>query len=170
MRHGHRLLQAAVITGGLVAALTMTAPGHSQVKIINQNPAPAPIPANETITQRLARESGIPEKDVVRLLSRLGPALEVDLKKGNTVTFPGLGGFRVVRLPSYRTLDENGRLEQVPTRNVVEFLPDARLTEAANTSKVVPAAAVPAFEYNPLPDQTPGQRVPGRRMPNVHMH
>ena len=122
---------------------------------------PAKPRAEETMGQRLAREAKLSEEQVNRLLTVLGPAVRDELKKGNTVSLPGLGTFRVVRVAEHKDIEAGtGRPLRVPASNTVEFLATEGLSEAANSAATMPAETVPAFEYNPLPNQTKGQKVP----------
>jgi len=145
--------------GGVLAALGLglglTAPARSQL----------PRPQAGTLPKELAGTTQLDEKDIVKLLTALGPAVSQQLAAGRQVQFPGLGTFRVVRLLESKNL-RDGRPVTEPARNIVEFLPDAALTQSANAPGAVPAAEVPPFQYNPLPDQTPGQKVPSGRTPS----
>ena len=86
--------------------------------------------------------------------------LRDQLAKGNTVNLPGLGTMRVVRVAEHKDMKAGtGRVLRVPAKNVVEFLSNEGLGEAANSPTAVPAETVPAFERNTLPDQTKGQKV-----------
>ena len=64
---------------------------------------------------------------------------------------------------------EMGKVVVEPAVNVVEFLPDAGTTQAANASGAVPATEVPAFQYIPLPGQTPSPKVPNTRAPSTRI-
>src|SRR5207248_9770917 len=103
-----------------------------------------------------------------KLLAALGPALSAQLAAGRQVQLPGLGTFRVVRIQESRNL-QDGRPVVVPATNIVEFVPDATLTQAANARGAVPAAEVPPFPFNPLRDQTPGQKTPLIRTPSTRI-
>jgi nucleoid DNA-binding protein len=144
-------LALAAAAGLFGAFLPSDAPGQ---------PAPKPR-SDETMTQRVARESKLSEEQITRVLNALGPAIRAELTKGNTVNLPGLGAFRVVRVAEHKDMEAGtGRVFNVPARNTVEFLATDGLSEAANSASTVPAETVPAFEYNPLPNQTKGQKVP----------
>jgi nucleoid DNA-binding protein len=122
---------------------------------------PAKPRAEETLGQRLARESRLTQDQVARVLEALGPAVRDELKKGNTVSLPGLGTFRVVRVAEHKDIEAGtGRPLRIPARNTVEFLATEGLGEAANSATAVPAETVPAFQFNPLLNQTPSQKVP----------
>jgi nucleoid DNA-binding protein len=119
---------------------------------------------DETLHQRVARESKLTEEQVGRVLTALGPAVRDQLTKGNTVNLPGLGTFRVVRVAEHKDIEAGtGRVLRVPATNTVEFLASEGLGEAANGAAVMPAETVPAYQFNPLGGQTPGQRVPPTR-------
>ncbi len=151
-------LALAAAAGLLGASVPSDAPGQ---------PAPKPK-GDETMGQRVARESKLTEEQVTRVLNALGPAMRDELKKGNTVNLPGLGSFRVVRVAEHRDMEAGtGRVLRVPAKNTVEFLATEGLGEAANSPTTTPAETVPAFEYNPLPNQTPGQKVPPTRAPST---
>ncbi|HEX5269152.1 MAG TPA: HU family DNA-binding protein, partial [Gemmataceae bacterium] len=144
-------LALAASAGLLAAFVPIEAPGQ---------PAPKPRPA-ETMNQRVARESRLTEEQIVRVLNVLGPAMRDELKKGNSVSLPGLGTFRVVRVAEHKDMEAGtGRVLRVPARNTVEFLATDGLNEVANSPSAVPAETVPAFEYTPLPNQIKGQKVP----------
>ncbi|HZT82833.1 MAG TPA: HU family DNA-binding protein, partial [Gemmataceae bacterium] len=114
----------------------------------------------ETLPQRLARESKLSEEQVNRVLTALGPAVRDQIKKGNSVSLPGLGTFRVVRVAEHKDIEAGtGRPLVIPARNTVEFLATEGLSTMANGEGVVPAETVPAWQFNPLPDQTKGQKV-----------
>jgi nucleoid DNA-binding protein len=118
----------------------------------------------ETLPQRLARLAKLKEEDAARFLHVLGPAVREDLSKGKSVSLPGLGTFRIVRVSAHRDL-RNGRPVEIPAVNTVEFLADGALDVAANAESAVPAETVPEFKYIPLPTQTPGLKEPRNRVP-----
>lgn len=136
---------------GIIVALT--APARSQLQA-----------AKETMNERLARLSELEEGQVEKLLTLLGPAVQDELKSGKEVSFPGLGTFRVVRIPEHKDL-QNGRPIVVPAVNTVEFLPTDGLKSAANGPDAAPAATVPQYEQPVLPGQTPGQKTGRVRTP-----
>jgi nucleoid DNA-binding protein len=106
--------------------------------------------------------------DVDDVLKLLGPAISAKLARGERVEIPGLGTFRVVRVGEHRDMID-GRPGVVPAHNYVEFLPVQDIVNAANAPGAVPAETVPAFQYNVLPGQTPGQRFPGVRTPSTRV-
>jgi DNA-binding protein HU-beta len=121
-------------------------------------------PREETLNQRLAREGKVTEEQAARVFAALGPAIRDELKKGNTVTVPGLGTFRVVRVAGHKDMEPGtGRVLTVPARNTVEFLASEGLDEAANGAAAVPAETVPAFEYVPIRGRDPGQKTGNTR-------
>jgi nucleoid DNA-binding protein len=145
-------LVLAGLAGALSVFIPMEAPGQQQ-------PKPPPR-GEETLNQRLARESKLKQEEVARVLAALGPAMRDELRKGNTVSLPGLGTFRVVRVAEHKDIEAGtGRPVRVPARNTIEFLAGEGLNDAANTATAQPAEVVPAFEFNPLPNQTKGQKV-----------
>jgi nucleoid DNA-binding protein len=154
MRKG-ALLAVGLLTGVLALLLALTAPAQPPTK-----------PPEETMNQRLARVTKLTEEDVAKFLQELGPIVLDELKHGRQVNFAGLGMFRVVRVPEHRDL-QGGRPVTVPAVNTIEFVPVGQINEAVNTPTAVPAETVPEYRFNPLPQQTPGQRVPLIRNPGV---
>ncbi len=114
---------------------------------------------------RLARKLQVRQQLVNDFFKELAPAVIADLRAGNQVVLPGLGTLRVVRVAEHRDL-RNGRPVLIPAVNYVEFLPVQALVAAANSEGARPAVTVPAFQYNPLPQQTPSQRTPRTRTPS----
>jgi nucleoid DNA-binding protein len=122
------------------------------------------LPTN--LRDRIAAVAKLPPADVGKVLDALGPAVRDLLGQGRNVEVPNLGTFRIVRVPEHRDLVD-GRPATIPGANSVEFLPTGGFASAANQPGVRPADTVPPFEYNPLPDQTKGLRVPSQRAPNT---
>src|SRR5262249_37604200 len=120
--------QHRLALGTLLAALAVASLGYSQYP---------PPPKEETLNQRPARLSNLPEPDVKRFLSVLGPAVREELGKGKEVSLSGLGTFRIVRVAEHRDL-RNGRPVMIPAVNTVEFLPEGGTLEAANGENVQP--------------------------------
>jgi len=157
MRRGNWLALGTLL-GGLSLGLLFTAPAHSQK-------APK---KEETLIQRLARKAKLSEDNAQRFMDQLGPALSDELKNGKTVIVAGLGTFRVVRIAEHKDMQiGTGRPLTVPAINTVEFLAEASLKEAANSDKAQPAETVQPFQYNPLPNQTPGQKVGRTHTPST---
>jgi nucleoid DNA-binding protein len=150
-------LVRGTLLGGVLLLLCVTDLVHSQQK--------APV---ETMTQRLARRTKLTEDKVILLLQELAPAIQAELVQGKQVTLPGLGTFRIVRVAGHKDL-QVGRPVVVTPVNTVEFLPVAGLATAANAPGVQPEEYVPAFQYNPLPGQTPGQKVGQIRVPPIRV-
>ena len=146
-------LGALVGTLGLVVAA-----GAQQVQPPRKQPA--------TFEGRMLASSRLPEADLKKFLTALGPAISASIASGQSVTIPNLGTFRVVNIPAHRDM-VNGRPAVIDGSNYVEFVPAGNLVGAANAGGAVPAVSVPPFQYIPLPGQTPSQRVPGTRAPNV---
>src|SRR5262249_45922397 len=109
MRKAHR--GALAVLAGTLVALAWAGPARSQ------RPAPPP-----TLPQDIARDPRLREESVARVLDALGPAVTRQLAAGRQVTLPGLGTFRVVRVPEHRGL-EGGRAVTVAGANYVEFIP-----------------------------------------------
>ncbi len=152
----NRCLPILLLAGVAVYAVWSKAEAQTQMKV---------IPANETFVQRVARYAEIKDKDAERCINAIGKALVEDLKKGKTDALPGLGSFRIVRVGDSKDL-VNGRPVSVPAYNIVEFSPEDGVSDAANADNVEAARFVPAFRYNILPGQTPGQKMPSSRMPS----
>ncbi len=148
MRKTHWLALAALVG-------TLAATAHSQL------PAPGPGP----LPKEVARAAKVEEEDTVKVLTALGPAVTRQLAAGRQVSIVGLGTFRVVRIAATRNL-EDGRVVVQPARNTIEFIPDGAVEQAANAPGAVPVVEVPAFQYVPLPGQTPSQKVPTGRAPS----
>ena len=128
-------------------------------------PAQAPQqPRKVSLRQMVSAKSRIPEPDVVKVLEALGPAIRQKLSDGEVIELPGLGTFRVVRIPEHKDLIQ-GRPGMIAATNNVEFLPVEEIVQASNSPNAVPAVTVPAFQFNPLPDQTPGLKMPSSRQP-----
>jgi nucleoid DNA-binding protein len=141
-------LALAALAGSLGVLIPVTAPAQPQ------RPR-----GEETLNQRLAREGKVTEEQAGRVFNAIGPAVRDQLAKGNTVSIPGLGTFRVVRVAGHRDMEAGtGRVFNVPARNTVEFLATDGLADVANSAAAVPAETVPAFEFNPLPNQSKGQK------------
>jgi nucleoid DNA-binding protein len=157
MRKGQWLALVALL-GALGVIMGLTAPVHSQRP-----------PREETLAQRLARSAGLPEDHATKLFNALGPVLREELANGKQVVIPGLGTFRVVRVPEHRDLI-TGPYSQpilVPAQNTVEFLPSGQLVTSSNSAAAQPAEVVPPFQYIPLPGQTPGQKTGRIRVPTI---
>lgn len=118
-----------------------------------------------TFEKTLAEASKLREDQVVALLNVLGPVISDQISSGKQVTIPGLGTYRVVQLEEQKNLVE-GRVVTQPSTNVIEFLPEAGITRAANAQGAIPAVVIPAFQYSLLPDQTPSTKVPYQRTPS----
>jgi nucleoid DNA-binding protein len=148
--------------GALVGTLGLVVGAAAQQ---NQRPADNRQPA--TFQARMLATTKLPEKDLQKFLSALGPAVSASLAAGQTVSIPGLGTFRVVNIPEHRDMAAGGRPVIVGASNYVEFLPAGGMVGAANAPGATPAVTVPPFQYVPLPDRVPGMRVPGIRTPNT---
>jgi nucleoid DNA-binding protein len=116
-----------------------------------------------TFLGRIAEEAQLAEEDVEKVLQAFGPAIRDELAAGKVVEMPGLGVFRVVRIPEHRDM-VNGRPAVIPATNYVEFLPVEGVVAAANARTAVPAETVPAFEYTPLPNRVPSTKIPNQRI------
>lgn len=142
--------------GTLAVVLTLATPAHSQ-----RQP-----PAEETLQSRVAKTAKLSEQDVAKLLTALGPAIQEELSRGKTVTLPGLGTFRVVRIAEHTDLQvPQGKPVVVPAVNTVEFLAGGELQAAANSKTAKPAETVPEFKYVPLPDRVPSSKMPNTKVP-----
>jgi nucleoid DNA-binding protein len=144
----------AGLLGSMGVMLTSAGPAHSQRQ---------PPPAEETLSSRVAKTAKLSEQDVAKVLQALGAAVQEELKAGKTVTLPGLGTFRVVRIAEHKNMEvPTGRPVTVPATNNVEFLAGGELLSAANSASAKPAETVPDFRYIVIPN-----RVPSSRMPNT---
>jgi nucleoid DNA-binding protein len=114
--------------------------------------------APKTLQGQIAKATRFSEADTQKFLRALGPAIRDLIRTGQQVEIPGLGTFRVVRIPEHRDM-VSGRPATIAASNYVEFLPQGELVNAANTAGTVPAETVPPFEYIINPYQTPSQRV-----------
>lgn len=163
MRKGQWLALGALL-GALIVVMALTPPVHSQ-RFVQR------LPPEETLIQRLARRAQVSEEEATRLFNALGPAFREELARGRQVNVPGLGSFRVVRIPEHRDL-VTGIYSQpvvVPAHNYVEFLASGEIVGAANSPNAQPADVVPPFRYDPLPNQTPGQKVGRTRQPTTRL-
>ena len=126
---------------------------------------PAKPRGEETLGQRVARESKLTEEQVAKVFNTLGPAIRDELIKGRSVSLPGLGTFRIVRVAGHKDIEAGtGRVLQIPAANTIEFLATEGLGEAANAANAIPAETVPAFEQPTLPNQTKGQKTPSTKI------
>jgi nucleoid DNA-binding protein len=153
-RHGWAL---AALGGAILLTLVLAGPARSQRPPLP--PRDLPLPA------AIAAGTGVKEADVAKVLQALGPTLADRLARGQTVEIPGLGVFRVVRIPEHRDLVD-GRPVLTPATNSMDFLPAQNVQAAANAPGAVPAVTVPQFMFYPLPDRTPSLYTPGTRMPS----
>jgi nucleoid DNA-binding protein len=142
------------LIGTFAVGLLWTTPAHSQPR-----PVLGPLPAE------FARQSRLQPEDATRALNAFGPVVSQQLAASREVSIPNMGVFRVVNIPQHVNLVD-GRPTTIPARNIVEFLPDAALTRAANSPQARPAVVVPPFQYIPLPGQTPSTRLPDQRIPS----
>ncbi|HZT79564.1 MAG TPA: HU family DNA-binding protein [Gemmataceae bacterium] len=149
-----------VLVGTMGLMLGLAGPAQSQ------RPQPR---REEGLPQRLARDARLTEEQANRFLNALGPAVKADLAAGRTVSIPGLGTFRVVRIEAHRDMAAGGRPVVIPATNTVEFLASSELAGAANSPSAVPAESVPPFQFIPLPGQTPGQKVGRTAVPSTRV-
>jgi nucleoid DNA-binding protein len=149
--HKQRWLALSVLLMTLGLILAFTSPAHSQ--------KPRQPKRDETMHERLARETKLTDDQVTKFLNALGPAIKDELTRGKQVSLPGLGTFRVVRVAEHKDIRDGGRPIVVPAFNTVEFVGEVSLGDAANSATAVPAETVPAFQYVTLPGQTPGQKM-----------
>ncbi len=121
-----------------------------------------------TFSEALATKAEVNAEIGKKVLEAIGPCIQDQLAAGREVRIPGLGSFRVVRIPPHRDL-QGGRPIIVKGRNYVEFTPDGALVAASNSPAAKPYKTVQPFKYDPLSGQTPSPksprtRVPGRRV------
>jgi nucleoid DNA-binding protein len=149
MRKSHWLALSALL-GTLGILLGVADPARSQrAKQDKETPL--------TIKDRIVKQTKLKPADVQSMLTALGPAIRDQLATGAMVEVPGLGTFRIVRIPDHRTLVD-GRPATIGASNYVEFLPTGELVKAANGVNVAPEETVPPFEYIIDPYQTPSMR------------
>jgi len=163
-----RKRQGLILAGILGAACLTIGPAVPAEPTVKTVPTPKERPRDVTLAGNVAKASKVSEDDVNKVLKALGPAMREELTKGQAVTIEGLGTFRIVKLPEYRDL-KDGKPVVIPARNTVEFVPSEGTLDAANSENAKPAVVVPAFEYNALPGQTPGQKMGRTRMPDVRV-
>jgi nucleoid DNA-binding protein len=113
---------------------------------------------DETIPQRIARDTRLNDKDAEKFFQAIGPAIRDQVQRGKTVTVPGLGTFRVVRVAQHKDMAAGGRPIVVPPFNTVEFVGSVEVNDGVNAEGVTPAETVPPFQYIPMPDRTPAQK------------
>jgi nucleoid DNA-binding protein len=148
------------VLGAAAGLLAFAAPA------LSEKPAAKDKQKAATIPGRISSQTKVAEEDVLKVIDALGPAVREHLAKGEVVELPGLGAFRVVRIPEHRDLI-GGRPVTVPGVNSVEFVPTGQFVDASNAAGAIPQETVPPFEFRPLPDQTKSLHVPDERMPNV---
>ena len=163
-----RKRQGLILAGILGAACLTIGPALPAEPTVKPVPTPKERQRETTFAGSVAKASKVSEDDVNKVLKALGPAMREELRKGQAVSIEGLGTFRIVKLPEYRDL-KDGKPVIIPTRNTVEFLPGEGMLDAANSENATPAVVVPAFEYNALPGQTPGQKMGKTRVPDVRV-
>jgi nucleoid DNA-binding protein len=119
-------------------------------------------PKQEGIEEKVAKKVRLKPAVIKQVLEALGPAVLAQVSTGEQVVIPGLGTFRVVRIPEHRDL-RNGRPTTIAATNYIEFIPTAGVVTSVNRLGVVPSATVPQFEYIPRPNEVPATRVPTMR-------
>ncbi len=157
MRKG-QWIALGTLFGALVIIMGVTSP------VLSQRPR-----KEETITQKLARLANLPEESATRVFNALAPVIQEELASGKLVVIPGLGTFRVVRVPEHRDL-LSGPYSQpvvVSARNSVEFIPTGETVGSSNSAAAQPEETVPPFQYIPLPGQTPGQKTGRTHVPTT---
>jgi nucleoid DNA-binding protein len=160
-RRGDKMRQSRWIAlftllGALAVILGLTASAQSQ----------RPATPQQGLKPRVATASKLDEADVQKMLDALGPAIRDMIRTGAQVDLPGLGTFRVVRIPEHRDLVA-GRPATIAASNYVEFVPTGDIINAANGPGAVPADTVPPFEYIVNPGQAPGLRTGPTRQPGT---
>jgi nucleoid DNA-binding protein len=146
-----------VLVGALALMLALNEPA------LSQRP---PTKAKMTLESRVMDYSKLKKEETNKFLRAIGPAIRDLISGGEQVTVPGLGSFRIVRVPAHRDMI-NGRPATIPGESYVEFLPAGELANAANAPSATPAEVVPPFQYVPLPGRDPGMKVGNNRAPNV---
>jgi nucleoid DNA-binding protein len=113
----------------------------------------------ETIPQRIAKDTKLTEQQAEKFYNAVGVAIRDQLQRGKSVSVPGLGTFRVVRVAEHKDMVAGGRPIVVPAFNTVEFVGTVEVSDGVNAEGITPAETVPAFQYIPNPYQTPGQKM-----------
>jgi nucleoid DNA-binding protein len=131
--------------------------------------ADAQAPARkETLKESIAKSVKMEEAAVAKVLAALGPAVRAQLSSGQQVELPGLGVFRVVRVPEHKDL-VNGRPATIAGKNYVEFLAGGDLANAANAPGAQPARTVGAYDFVVNPRAAPSTKVPNTRAPSTRV-
>jgi nucleoid DNA-binding protein len=139
-------LAVLLVTMGLVAGQSTTKTARPKEK------------KEETIPQRIAKETKLTDEQAEKFYNAIGGAIREQLQRGKSVSVPGLGNFRVVRVAEHKDMAAGGRPVTIPAFNTVEFVGSVEVGDGVNAEGVVPSETVPPFQYIPLPGQTPGQK------------
>src|SRR5260370_25558637 len=92
MRNRNRWFAVGVFL--LAAVLTLTMTSHAQ--------PPRKLASGGSLKGQIAAATKLEEADVDKVLRELGPAISARIANGDRVELPGLGLFRVVRIPEHR--------------------------------------------------------------------
>jgi nucleoid DNA-binding protein len=147
-----------VILGGLLAGMGLLLAFAGSVYSQREE--------KEPLEKKVAAVTKIHPDTVAAVIRGLGPAIFKEISLGNQVVLPGLGTFRVVRIPEHKDL-RNGRPVTIAETNYVEFLPAGKLVESVNQEGVIPSGTVPAFEFTPRPNETPSLKTGKTRTPRI---
>lgn len=153
-----QILGVGILLGGLAALV-----GHN-AGVQAQKPAAKFDP----IVERIAELTKLKPEDVDKVWRNQHQAITDQIRKGSSVQMPQLGRLQVVRIPEHKDL-QNGKPVTIQATNVIEFEPDSGLDSAANAPGAVPARTAGNYEFNPLPDQTPGQKMGRTRVPSTRV-
>lgn len=148
-----QILGLGILLGGLFALI-----GHN-ADVQAQRPAKF-----DPIVERIAELTKLKAEDVDKVWRAQHQAIEEQIKKGSVVQLPQLGRLQVVRVPEHKDL-QGGKPVTIAAENYIEFEPEAGLNTAANAPGAIPARTAGNYEFNPLPNQTPGQKMGRVRVP-----
>ena len=108
------------------------------------------------------------DKTIEKVLKAFGPAFTDLINSGKSVEIPGVGTFQVVRVTEYKDL-AGGRPVVVPAKNYIEFVPEQKLNDAANSAGAKPARTVEGYDFRINPNADPGMKSPYTRNPGTRI-
>lgn len=128
-------------------------------------PPPAMPDHLGNLNERIAKKTGLTEKQVDAVLRELGPAVADRLASGKGFELQGVGSFRVIRIAAHRELVGNYQAIQVPARNTVQFVPVGDFDATLNRPGAVQGFPVGEPNTNPIPNRVPSLKVGPTRVP-----
>jgi nucleoid DNA-binding protein len=154
-----------MLFGGMGVLLTADAQQPAPPAKGTKGPNPPGAPdARLPLEKQVANATKLKEQDVRTVINALGPAIRNKLQAGDTVSLPGVGTFRIVRIEAHRDLIK-GVPGDVPAANVVEYLPDGGLAAGANAGNSLPAVSVPSNEFVVDPNRVQSTKVESIKTP-----